>query len=429
MSGPKNRSLALAAYLALSSVAEPALRLWLARRAWRGKEDPSRLGERFGHASHPRPEGRLIWLHGASVGEAVSLLPLIGALRDASPASLLVTTATLTAAERLAKVLPEGVLHQFAPIDTRPALRRFLGHWRPDLAVRVESEIWPRTLIETARTGAPMALLNARLSERSLQGWQRVPGMARALLAGFAVIETQDRATRTRLQSLGLPPERVVQGANLKSAVAVPACAPEALSAAQEAIATRPVWLAASTHDGEERAVAEAAALVAETHPDALLILAPRHPERGAEVAALLAERGLSTARRSLGEGPAPDTQVWLADTLGEMGLWYRLAGAAFIGGSLVARGGHTPFEPAALGVAVVHGPHVENFVDVYAALAEAKAARAVATPAALAEAISALLADTSEARAMARRGAAVRARLTPDLAALAERLLALMDR
>ena len=415
---------ALSAYLVASRLAGPAARLLLARRARRGKEDPARLAERLGHPSLPRPAGPLVWLHGASVGEAVSLLPLVAALRAAAPeTTLLVTSGTVTAAARLSGALPEGALHQYAPVDTAAAVRRFLSHWRPGLAVRVESELWPRTLVETARAGVPLALVNARLSARSAARWRRAPAMARRLLGLFARIETQDAETADRLAALGAARSRLSVGANLKSAVAVPEADPQALAAARAAIGSRAVWLAASTHAGEEAAVAEAQAAL----PGApLLILAPRHPERGNEVAALLAARGLSVARRSRGETPGPETAVWLADTLGEMGLWYRLAAVVLVGGSLVDRGGHTPFEPAALGPAILHGPHVANFAPAYAALAAAGGARQVADADALAAALRGLLDDPAARARLAAAARAVRAEMTPDLPALAARLLEL---
>ncbi len=418
-------SLALAAYLALSASAGPAARALLASRARRGKEDAARLGERLGHPGRPRPEGPLVWLHAASVGEAMSALPLIEALGAARPElAALITTGTVTAATRVAPLLPAGAVHQFAPIDTRAAVRRFLDHWRPDLAIWIESELWPRMIFDTAARGVPMALVNARISARSARGWARWPRMAHALLRPFALVLAQDDASAERLAAMG--GQEVAVTGNLKSAVAPPDCAAEALAEARAAIGARPVWLAASTHEGEEEAVADATAALP---PEMLTLLAPRHPARGAEVAALLGQRGLATARRSLGEAPGAETRVWLADTLGEMGLWFRLAPVAFVAGSLAPRGGHTPFEPAALGTAILHGPHTENFAPAYAALEAAGGAMAIADGASLATAVAELLSDPARRAEMAAAARAVRARETPDLDAIATRLLALMDR
>ena len=419
------RSPALAAYLGATALAGAVALPLLRSRARRGKEDPARLAERLGHASRARPDGPLVWLHGASVGEAVSLLPLIAAIRARAPGlAILVTTGTVTAAARIEPDLPEGAVHQYAPVDTRAAVRRFLAHWRPSLAVRAESEIWPRAVVETARTGAVQVLINARLSARSARGWARVPAMARALLRRFDLIVTQDGESLARLAALGADPARMRPGANLKSAVAVPGCDAAALAEARAAIGARPVWLAASTHPGEEAAAADAARHLG---TGALLILAPRHPGRGTEIAALLATRGLTLARRSQGEMPGPATDVWLADTLGEMGLWYRLSQVAFIGGSLGAQGGHTPFEPAAIGPAILHGPRTENFAPAYAALDAAGGAAAVHDAGTLAETVSTLLADPERRQAMSDAAARVRAAMTPDLDALARDLLALM--
>jgi 3-deoxy-D-manno-octulosonic-acid transferase len=381
---------ALQLYLGASRIAGPAVRWWLARRAARGREDPARLGERLGQPSLARPPGLLIWLHGASIGETAALLPLVAELRRQEPAAAcLVTAGTVGAARLLSGTLPQGCLHQYAPVDTGAAVRRFLAHWRPDLAIWAESELWPRLLAGTAARGIPMLLVGARISARSARRWAWAPGMIRRLLGHFARIEAQDGEAAARLLALGARPLSVRAGGNLKAAVPAPPCTAEALGRARAALRGRPVWLAASTHAPEEAIVAEAHRLAAQAVPGLLAILAPRHPERSAAVAAVLRRRGHTVARRSAGELPGPDTDIWLADTLGEMGLWLRLAPVAFIGGSLARAGGHTPFEAAALAELL-------------------PSARARAT--------------------MAEAAAAVRARLAPDLPALAARALALME-
>ncbi|GMG81801.1 3-deoxy-D-manno-octulosonic acid transferase [Paralimibaculum aggregatum] len=420
-------SVFLPLYLAASVLADPLARRLLARRAARGKEDIARLGERLGSPGLPRPEGRLVWLHGASVGEAASALPLIEALLAADPAlEVLLTTGTRSAAEAIGPRLPARARHQYAPVDTRAAVRGFLSHWRPDLAIWLESEFWPRLMLETARAGTPMALVNARVSAASARAWGRARGMAARILGLYALVLTQDEASAARLAGLGVAPERISAGGNLKGAVVPPAPPPQALAEARAALAGRRVWLAASTHEGEEAAVAAAQQALPE---DVLAILAPRHPERGDAVAGLLAEAGLATARRSAGEAPGPATRVWLADTLGEMGLWYALAPVVFVGGSLAPRGGHTPFEPAAFGAAILHGPDTANFAPAYAALAEAGGAEPVDGAPALARAVARLLEDDGARGAMAAAAGRVRRELTPDLAALAARLLALAAR
>jgi len=428
-----SRSPALAVYLAASRLAGPAAGWLLSRRAARGREDPLRLGERLGRAGVARPEmrsgGRLIWLHGASVGEALSMLPLIAELRRQAPAAtILVTTGTVTSARRMAELLPEGCIHQFVPVDTAGAVRRFLDHWRPDLALWVESEFWPRLMVETARRGTPMMLVNARVSARSARRWAMARGMAAALVRLFRRIVTQDAETAARLVAMGAEPGRVRKGGNLKALIPAPGCDAAELEALRAVLAGRPVWLAASTHAPEEAAVAEAHRLAARSLPGLLTILAPRHAERGGEIAALLAGRGLALARRSRGEAPGPETDLWLADTLGEMGLWLRLAPVAFVGGSIAARGGHNPFEPAALGSAILHGPETGNFAPAYAALAGAGAARRVADGAELGAAVAALLGSEPARRAMTGAAEAVRKRMEPDAAALAREALALIE-
>lgn len=414
---------ALAAYLAVSRLAGPAAGPLLRHRLARGKEDSARLPERLGKAGLPRPAGRLAWVHAASVGEANSALPLVSALLARASAAVLVTTGTVTSARRMAAALPPGALHQFAPVDTAGAVRAFLDHWRPDLAVWIESELWPRLVVETARRGVPMAMVNARLSEASFRRWQRLPGMARRLLGSFRTILAQDEETVARVQRLG---GAVRFAGNLKALVEPPACDEAEFRAIRAEIGDRPVWLAASTHPGEEPVVLQAQKALRTR--DALLVLAPRHPERGDEVAGLVAGKGFRSVRRSAGEVPATDTQVWLADTLGEMGLWYRLAPVAFVGGSLVAVGGHTPFEPVQLRCTVLHGPHVANFAPSYAALDGAGGALAVADAGEIALAVDGLFADAGMAEAMRGRAHEVHARLRPDIDTIAGELVAMME-
>lgn len=421
---------ALTAYLTVSRLAGAVVPAMLRRRAARGREDPVRLPERLGHAGAPRPQGRLVWVHGASVGETGSALALIGALLDAGVAdAVLVTAGTRGAAAFLADRLPPGAFHQYAPVDTAGAVARFLDHWRPDLALWMESEIWPRMIADTAARGIPMALVNARLSEKSLAGWQRVPGMARALFGAFRVMTAQDARTGDRLQALGAPAPLLT--GNLKTLQPLPDAEPRALAAWQAAVAGRPVWLAASTHAPEEEAALDAhAAIVRETgRADLLTVIAPRHPGRAAEIAAAAETRGLTVARRSDAAWPEAGTAVYLADSLGEMGLWYRAIPLAFVGGSLAPKGGHNPFEPAEGGAAIVHGPSTENFAGAYGALASAQAAVAFREAPALGPAIAGLLRDPGGCAAMARKAAAVCEGLKPDLTVLTRALGAMVRR
>lgn len=352
------------------------------------------------------------------------MLPLIHALQDRATVEILVTTGTVTSAERLTAVLPAGARHQYVPVDTAGAVQRFLDHWRPDLAIWVESELWPRLVVETAARGCPMALVNARLSARSHARWRRAAAMARALFRRFNLILAQDTETVARLADLDV---NASFAGNLKALVEMPPPARPSLEVMQGALAGRTVWLAASTHEGEEGPVLQAhKTLLSET--DTLLILAPRHPERADEVAALVRETGLSLARRSVGDLPTERTQVYLADTLGEMALWYTLAPVTFVAGSFKPRGGHTPFEPIACGSAVIHGPHVENFAPAYAALEEAGGAMEVRDDVDLAAKLRTLMTDEAVRATMVESANAAHALLRPDVGAMADELLALME-
>ena len=338
-----------AGYAAAATLAAPFLRRMVRRRAARGKELPARLPERFGYDSTLRPPGRLIWLHAASVGETLSVLPVIAALGDS--ARVLLTTGTVTSAALAAERLPPGVLHRFLPLDVPRWGRRFLDHWRPDAAAFIESEIWPNLLAALRARRIPAMLLNGRLSARSHSAWSRLPEFARTQFATFDAVLAQTEADATRLRSLGGRNVEVL--GNLKLA-ADPLPVDEAeLARLVARLAGRPVWLAASTHPGEEEVVLAAHAALLGRRPSLLTIVAPRHPDRVLP---------LEAPRRSLGQDP--DGPLWVADTLGELGLLYRLAQAAFVGGSLVRHGGQNPLEPVRLGCPAAVGPHTANFAD-----------------------------------------------------------------
>jgi 3-deoxy-D-manno-octulosonic-acid transferase len=387
----------------------PVARVVLARRAASGKEEKRRLGERWGRATRPRPAGPLVWLHAASIGEAVSLLPLVDRfLAHRADLGVLVTTGTVTSAALIAGRLPsDRARHQYVPIDHPGAVRRFLDHWRPDLAIWVESEFWPNLLLETHRRGIRMALVNGRMSERSWRGWRRVPASIGRLLRCFDLILAQDGRQGDRLRELGAA--HVATEGDLKAAAPVPPVRDELLHAARSALGDRPVWLAASTHAGEESVVAEVHRAVRQRCPTLLTLLAPRHPSRADEIARQLHEAGLAVARRSLGTEPTAGTDVWLIDTLGELGLFYRLAPLVLVAGSLRPPdriGGHNPLEAAALGCAVLHGPDMANCLASTASLDGAGAAVLVRDAAELAAAVERLLADPA---ALAAMGAAAR--------------------
>ncbi|MCP5367020.1 MAG: 3-deoxy-D-manno-octulosonic acid transferase [Hyphomicrobiales bacterium] len=417
----------LQVYRAATALGGPLIRLYLARRRARGKEDAARFGERLGHPGRPRPPGPLVWLHGASVGESLSLLPLVQRLRrDLPGAAALVTTGTVTSARLMAERLPEGAFHQYVPVDRAAWVRTFLDHWRPDLILWSESEFWPNLLCEPAARGIPMVLVNGRVSDRALATWRRHRGLIRHLLAGFALCLGQSPRDAERLRELGAP--RVDCLGNLKQAAApLPVDAAD-LAALDAALDGRPRWLAASTHAGEEALAGRVHRALAGRHPGLLTMVVPRHPDRGAAVAADLRRQGLAVARRGGGEAPAADTDVLLADTLGELGLFYRLGGVAFVGKSLLAEGGQNPLEPAQLGCAVLYGPHMGNFTDTVAGLEAAGAAQAVADEAALAAAVDRLLADPAERARRAAAGAAfatARSAVLDDVMAALEPFLA----
>jgi 3-deoxy-D-manno-octulosonic-acid transferase len=377
----------LALYAALTGLLEPLAPLVLNRRAVRGKEDPARLGERLGRAPIPRPAGPLVWLHGVSVGESLSLLPLVDALRARRPdLALLVTSGTRTSAELLAKRLPAGVIHQYAPVDAPGAVTRFLDHWRPAAGVFVESELWPNLIREAHKRGVRLALASARMTEASAKGWSRVPGAAKTLLGAFELILPQEALTAGRLARLGA---KVGPNLNLKRVGDRLPCDEAELARLRAALVGRPVILASNTHEGEEPIIAEAVRGL-----DAFLLVAVRHPDRGPAVAADLTARGFKVARRSAGESIGPDTTAYVADTVGEMGLFYRLAAVAVMGGSFVdGIGGHNPLEPARLGVPVVTGPDVFNAAELYGEMFAEVAAIEAADGAALARHLKGLVA------------------------------------
>ncbi len=323
-----------------------------------------RAHEVLGNSALDRPGGQLIWFHAASVGESLSALPIIEAMGTALPrAQFLITTATPSSAQILAARMPHRCIHQFAPLDAKGPITRFLKCWRPDAAIFVESELWPQMITRTAARGIPMAMIGARLSATSRKRWAKVPDTAAAILGCFRLILTQNAEITRDLAPLA-PGARVETGANLKSLSPPLRYDVNALAELRNAVGDRPVWVAASTHPGEEAAALAAHAYLRRTEPDALLILAPRHPERGDEVAEICAAEGFTCQRRSTGTMPTGD--VYLADTLGEMGLWYALAPVIFVGGSLVPRGGHNPYEVAHAGAAVLTGPHIANFAETY---------------------------------------------------------------
>lgn len=375
-------------YKAATVLGYPLIAVCLAIRKAKGKEDLTRFPERMGYAGKPRPDGRLIWIHGASVGETLSALPLINKLSELYPAvRIMVTSGTLTSADLMAKRLPENAFHQFVPVDTPAAVKRFVDYWKPDAALWIESEFWPNLLSEIAAHKIPLILINGRVSDRSFERWRKFPAFCRELQGLFTKSFGQTDEDACRLRVLGAKDAACV--GNLKFAAGDLPYDADEFAKLEKQIANRPCWIAASTHEGEEEQLAFVQNAL--KTKNALMILAPRHPKRGDEIEKLLKPAGLSVARRSRGEDIAPDTAVYLADTIGEMGLFYRLAQIAFVGGSLVAFGGQNIIEPARLGKAVVCGKYMMNFKEIVAKAVAAGALTVVEDKKELAQTLDAL--------------------------------------
>ena len=383
----------LGLYRAASILGEPVIRLLLARRRRRGKEDSVRFGERFGIAALARPEGGLAWIHAASVGEAISVLCLIDRLRRERPnLTLLITTGTVTSAAIMAERLPAGVLHQYAPVDHPRWIGRFLDHWRPDLALWLESEFWPNTLSALASRDIPIVLINARISPRSFAGWRRFKGTIATLLNRFSLCLAQSPDDSKKLTALGACNVRVP--GNLKFAAAPLPAAEADLHDLTGIIGERPVWAAISTHPGEEDIIATAHGALTEKIPDLLTLIVPRHPIRGEDIAKRLEAAGHKVARRATGQPIEPDTGIYIVDTVGELGLIYRLAKVAFIGGSLVPHGGQNLLEAAKLDCAIIHGPWMTNFAAIVTEMRCAAATEEISDATQLTAAVAELLRD-----------------------------------
>ncbi|WP_299148725.1 3-deoxy-D-manno-octulosonic acid transferase [uncultured Tateyamaria sp.] len=414
-------------YRALSALALPFATRRAVAKLRAGGVSAERAHERLGHATQLRPNGPLIWFHGASVGEAKSVLPVLHRItRDHPDPRLLLTSGTATSAEAVAGRMPQGAIHQFSPLDGRGPMARFLRNWRPDLCVLVESELWPNLLDMCAEADIPVALLNARLSDGSAQGWQRFPGTAAYVLRGIVMAHCQDARSRDHLRAMGL--KNAQQGANLKSMMGPPMIDAVTRARAHADLGNRPLWVAASTHPGEEEVVLASHARLLADDPDLCLILVPRHPHRAAAVRALVAKAGLTLAQRSTGDGDAATAQIYLADTIGETDLWYTLSPIVFLGGSFTDVGGHTPFEPAAADCAILHGPHYTNFTEAYARFLAADASVEVADGAALTPAVHALLRDPDRAATLAVNARPLVQSGDAPLGELAARLFSLAD-
>jgi len=413
-------------YRALTRAASPALGLMLAYRRQQGKEDEARAPERRGIASVARPAGPLAWLHAASVGETIALLPVIVKLREARPdVVLLLTTGTVTSARIAAERLGSGVIHQYIPLDAPQYVARFLDHWKPDLGVFMEGDVWPNLVLDAHRRGVPLALINGRMSSRSFGRWRRNRGLARQLFGRFRVVLAQNEKLARRFGELGALDARVT--GNLKIDSPPPPVDDAALSKLVAAVGSRPRWVAASTHPGEETIIATAHKIVRAAKPDALTVIIPRHPDRGAGIAEALAATGLVVRRRASGELPDDRTDIYVADTLGELGTFFALAPIAFIGGSLVRHGGQNPIEAIRRGAVVLSGPETDNFADAYSVLRAAGGARLVRSADALANEVIGLLKEEGEVVRMRQSGERALETLAGALARTVDTLLDLL--
>ncbi|MCG6901083.1 MAG: 3-deoxy-D-manno-octulosonic acid transferase [Rhodobacter sp.] len=398
-----------------------ALLIW---RVARGRETWGDLAQRLGGGAETGGDGSAIWVHGASNGELTSARRLIEGLRRQNPArAMVVTTNTTTARDLVRGWQMPSVTARLAPLDYRPVLARFRRHWQPAVLIVLENELWANRIV-TAR--APVAVVAARMSARSARRWAFAGGLMRRVLANVSYLSAQDAASAQRFVSLGLETARAGPVISLKPGIEM-AAPPAGLLANYRNVFTREdTILAASTHAGEDQTVLAAFARARAERPALKLIVAPRHPHRAPDIAALIAAAGLPFARRSQGADPDAETAVYLADTLGEMPLWYALAGVCFVGGSLVDKGGHTPFEPALAGSSIVHGPHVANFAPVYTTLDAAGAAVAVSGVDDLAAALRDLSPE-GQAR-MTRAATTVVSQSEADLAPVLNRLQSLID-
>lgn len=413
--------IALRGWMALTWGLQPLLPLLLKRRLERGKEDSARYHEKLGHTKVPRPVGKLVWLHAVGLGEVLALRGLISRMALSEPSlNFLVTSNTLSSSQALARNLPPRTIHQFAPFDAPGPARRFLAHWRPDLSIWAEQELWPGHVWRANQAGIPLALVNARINDEALARRRHAGALYRDILPRFKLVSAQEERTAANLTTLGAPIVR--RDGSLKSIAPPLADDPAERALLETAIGGRPLWLAASTHAADETLALATLQRLLTHSPETLLIIAPRLPERAVAIASAIRAKGLQVSRRSAKEPISNNTHVYLADTIGEMGLFYRLAPVALIGGSLSEIEGHNPWEAAALGCAVLHGPRTANFAADYAALHQARAAFLTSTPEALARAVT-----NPDNAAMASRAQTLIAKNMDCLDALCHKLIDLV--
>jgi 3-deoxy-D-manno-octulosonic-acid transferase len=392
-------------YQRLASGLVPLAPALIKRRLKQGKEDPARVGERRGLSQDVRPHGPLVWIHGASVGEVLAAAALIERLRDLN-LRILLTSGTVTSAAVVAKRFPPDVIHQYVPYDSPRYVARFLDHWKPSLALFIESDLWPNLILAGATRRVPMVLINGRMSPRSFPRWRRMYGTISALLSRFDICLAQSRTDAERFSALG--GRDVVTTGNLKLDVPAPPADPAKLERLMAMTRGRPIIVAASTHPGEDEMLVAAHRNLVGFFPQLLTVIVPRHPDRGSSISGLITASGLKPAMRSRDEPPVAATDIYVADTMGELGLFYRLSPVVFMGGSLIRHGGQNPIEAIKLGAAIVHGPHVFNFADVYEALDASGGARQADTQELLVKQLGQLLADPAMRDKMQHAGSGV---------------------
>lgn len=388
----------LTLYRYAGAAAFPLMGPYVAWRVSKGKEDKGRSRERYGIAGYERPDGPLIWFHAASVGETIAIVPLVQTILSYG-VQIVLTTGTVTSAKVVRERLGDSVIHQYVPLDIKPAVSRFLNHWQPDLAIIAESEIWPMTILELGARNIPQVLVNGRMSDKSFASWTKRASLAEALFENFSHVVAQSDIDGERFRALGARPVSV--SGNLKVDTPPPPVDEKALRMLQRQIGARPTWAAVSTHDGEEKMAAEIHAALRKRHPGLLTIVVPRHPARADELAQEIGAMGLRLVRRSSGEPVATDTDILLGDTIGEMGLYLRLTEIAFVGRSLTSTGGQNPLEPAMLDTAILAGCNVQNFREAYKNLIDAGGAKLVRDRNMLAGAVNYLLANHDARKGM----------------------------
>ena len=342
-------------YKSIMTIGFPIIELILLLRVKKNKEDFGRLNERRGISILQRPEGELIWVHASSVGESMAALSLIERLvRSENERNVLVTTGTLTSAQLMMDKLPDRAFHQFTPIDRPAFVKRFFKHWKPDLLLIMESEFWPVQINTAKKFGIPIIAVNARLSEKSFLRWRIATSLSSTIFEDLSLVISTNKEQGSRFSKLGA--KNVVVSGNLKRSAPKLNVDLNVTRVLSEQIGNRPVWLAASTHIGEDRPIMEVTNRLLDRFPNLLTIVAPRHPNRGKDIAELGSKMGLKVARRSCGEEIVRETQLYIADTLGEMGLFFHISDTVFVAGSLVPVGGHNPIEPAHFDCAIIFG-------------------------------------------------------------------------